>query len=76
MAYEGKLNRLDDNRWEIPMDESIGMRANAVIYADEAMISSIRSDNAPSRPPTSPASLGSSGVPWPCRTSTGDMDSP
>lgn len=46
MAYEGKLNRLDDNRWEIPMDESIGMRTNAVIYADEAMISSIRSDNA------------------------------
>ena len=47
MAYEGKLNRLDDNRWEIPMDESVGMRTNAIIYADETMISSIRSDNAP-----------------------------
>ena len=47
MAYEGKLNRLDDNRWEIPQDESLGMRTNAVIYADESMISCIRADNAP-----------------------------
>lgn len=47
MAYEGELNRLDENRWEIPMNESLGMRTNAVIYADETMISSIRSDNAP-----------------------------
>lgn len=47
MTYEGKLNKLDNNRWEIPMDESKGMRTNAVIYADEAMISSVRADNAP-----------------------------
>ena len=31
MTWEGKLNRIDDNRWEIPMDESTGMRTNAVI---------------------------------------------
>ncbi len=49
MAYEGKLNKIDDNRWEIPMDESLGMRTNAVIYASEAMIESVRSDNAPSQ---------------------------
>lgn len=47
LTWEGKLNRMDDNRWEIPMDESAGMRTNAVIYASEAMISSIRADNAP-----------------------------
>ena len=47
MAWEGTLKRIDDNRWEIPMDESTGMRTNAVIYASEAMISSIRADNAP-----------------------------
>ena len=47
MVYQGKLNRIDDNRWEIPMDESTGMRTNAVIYASEEMISQIRSDNAP-----------------------------
>lgn len=47
MTWEGKLNRIDDNRWEIPMDESTGMRTNAVIYASEEMISSIRADNAP-----------------------------
>ena len=29
MTWEGKLNRIDDNRWEIPMDESTGMRTNA-----------------------------------------------
>ena len=47
MSWEGKLNRIDDNRWEIPIDESLGMRTNAVIYANEAMLSQIRSDNAP-----------------------------
>ncbi|MBO6084453.1 MAG: RtcB family protein [Candidatus Methanomethylophilaceae archaeon] len=47
MSWEGKLNKLDDNRWEIPLDESLGMRTNAVIYASEDMLSQIRSDNAP-----------------------------
>ena len=47
MSWEGKLNKIDDNRWEIPMDESKGMRTNAVIYASEEMLSQIRSDNAP-----------------------------
>ena len=47
MAYEGILERIDENRWEIPKDESIGMRTNAVIYADESMIASVRADNAP-----------------------------
>ena len=49
MSWEGKLNKIDDNRWEIPMDESLGMRTNAVIYATEDMLSQIRSDNAPSQ---------------------------
>ena len=47
MSWEGKLNKIDDNRWEIPMDEKLGMRTNAVIYASEDMLSQIRSDNAP-----------------------------
>ena len=47
MSWEGKLNKIDDNRWEIPMDENLGMRTNAVIYASEDMLSQIRSDNAP-----------------------------
>ncbi len=47
MVWNGKLNKLDDNRWEIPMDESKGMKANAIIYAKESMIEQIRSDNAP-----------------------------
>ena len=47
MSWEGKLNKIDDNRWEIPMDETAGMRTNAVIYASEEMLSQIRSDNAP-----------------------------
>ena len=47
MAYEGQLRRIDDNRWEIPQDESKGMRTNAVIFASEAMLSQIRADNAP-----------------------------
>lgn len=47
MAWNGKLNKIDDNRWEIPQEEFPGMRTNAVIYASEGMIESIRSDNAP-----------------------------
>ncbi|MBO4348233.1 MAG: RtcB family protein [Candidatus Methanomethylophilaceae archaeon] len=47
MAWEGKLNRIDANRWEIPMDVSAGMRTNAVIYASEEMIGQVCSDNAP-----------------------------
>ncbi len=47
MSWEGKLNKIDDNRWEIPIDESLGMKTNAVIYASEGMLSQIRSDNAP-----------------------------
>ncbi|MCL2147719.1 MAG: RtcB family protein [Methanomassiliicoccaceae archaeon] len=47
MAWEGKLNRIDDNRWEIPEGAVPGMRTNAVIYASEGMIGRIRADNAP-----------------------------
>lgn len=47
MSWNGKLNRLDDNRWEIPQDEFPGMRTNAVIFASESMIEQIRTDNAP-----------------------------
>lgn len=47
MAWNGKLNKIDDNRWEIPMDYAPGMRTNAIIYANESMMEHIRSDNAP-----------------------------
>jgi len=47
MAWNGNLNKIDDNRWEIPQDEFPGMNTNAIIYASEEMIQSIRSDNAP-----------------------------
>ncbi|MBR4504173.1 MAG: RtcB family protein [Candidatus Methanomethylophilaceae archaeon] len=47
MAWEGRLRKIDGNRWEIPKDESAGMRTNAVIFASEGMIEQVRSDNAP-----------------------------
>lgn len=47
MAWTGKLNKIDDNRWEIPQDKSLGMNTNGIIFANENMISQIRSDNAP-----------------------------
>jgi len=47
MAWNGKLRKIDDNRWEIPKDEVPGMRTNAVIYASDGMINQIRADNAP-----------------------------
>ena len=47
MTWNGRLEKIDDNRWEIPMGEFPGMMTNAVIYASESMIEQIRSDNAP-----------------------------
>ena len=47
MSWEGKIEKLDDNRWMIPSDYMDGMHTDAVIYADETMIRQIRSDNSP-----------------------------
>ena len=47
MAWNGKLRKIDDNRWEISKDEFPGMRTNAIIYASEGMIDNILADNAP-----------------------------
>ncbi len=47
MSWEGKIERLDDNRWMIPSDYMDGMQTDAIIYADESMIQQIRSDNSP-----------------------------
>jgi len=46
MAWKGTLNRIDDNRWEIPKGEVKGMNTNAVIFADGSMIPHIMDDNA------------------------------
>ena len=47
MAWEGVLNKVGDNRWEIPKGHVPGMLTNAIIYADESMLAQIRNDNAP-----------------------------
>ena len=47
MAWNGTLNKIDDNRWEIPLGHVKGMRTNAVLFANESMISQISEDNAP-----------------------------
>ncbi|MCL2143489.1 MAG: RtcB family protein [Methanomassiliicoccaceae archaeon] len=47
MAWKGTLNKIDDNRWEIPAGQVKGMRTNAVLFANSSMIDQIMSDNAP-----------------------------
>jgi len=47
MTWKGVLNKIDDNRWEIPKGHVKGMRTNAIIFADESMIPQITEDNAP-----------------------------
>ena len=52
MRWNGPLNKIDDFRYEIPSSykgekKNLKMQTSAVIYADESMISSIRTDNAP-----------------------------
>ncbi len=47
MRWEGKLIKLDDNRWEIPEDFMPGMRTSAIIYSNDNMIENIRADSSP-----------------------------
>ncbi len=47
MAWNGKLVKLDDNRWMIPRDEFPGMRTDAVIYSNDQLIKTVLSDNSP-----------------------------
>ncbi len=47
MGYTGPLEKIDDYRWRIPRSYKKGMRTDAVIFASERMIPSLREDNAP-----------------------------
>jgi len=47
MTWKGILNKIDDNRWEIPKGHVKGMHTNAILFADESMIPQITEDNAP-----------------------------
>lgn len=40
----GKLIRLDDYRWEVPLDYKPGMRVHGIIYANDALMEGIRQD--------------------------------
>ncbi|MDW5562533.1 MAG: RtcB family protein [Methanomassiliicoccus sp.] len=47
MGYSGPLEKIDDYRWRIPQSYKTGMRTDAVIFASERMVPSLREDNAP-----------------------------
>jgi tRNA-splicing ligase RtcB len=42
--WQGKLNKIDNYRWEIPKSYKPGMRVPGLVYADEAMLESIREE--------------------------------
>jgi tRNA-splicing ligase RtcB len=42
--WQGKLNKIDDYRWEIPKSYKPGMRVPGLVYADEAMLEVIREE--------------------------------
>ena len=44
--WDKMLRRIDDYRWEVPVDFKEGMRVPGIIYADEQMIQSIINDQA------------------------------
>lgn len=46
-GYTGPLEKIDDYRWRIPKGYKEGMRTDAVIFASERMVPSLREDNAP-----------------------------
>ena len=42
--WQGKLDKIDDYRWEIPKSYKPGMRVPGLVYADEAMLEVIRDE--------------------------------
>jgi len=42
--WQGKLNKIDDYRWEIPKSYKPGMRVPGLVYANEAMLEVIREE--------------------------------
>jgi tRNA-splicing ligase RtcB (3'-phosphate/5'-hydroxy nucleic acid ligase) len=44
--YHGPLERIDDVSWRIPKSYRAGMRVDGIVYADDALIGSIREDQA------------------------------
>jgi tRNA-splicing ligase RtcB len=45
--WQGPLERVDECRWRIPKSYKDGMRVDGLIYADDAMIQQVKSDQAP-----------------------------
>ncbi len=46
-AFQGKVEKIDNYRWRIPVSYKPGMKVPGVIYANEALLPSILNDNAP-----------------------------
>ncbi|MFA5399043.1 MAG: RtcB family protein [Dehalococcoidia bacterium] len=44
MVWQGDLRRIDDYRWEIPQDYKSGMKVAGLVYADSAMLNTIRDE--------------------------------
>ena len=44
MPWTGHLNKIDDYRWEIPRSYKAGMRVSGLVYADEAMLKTIKEE--------------------------------
>ncbi len=44
MQKQGKVRKIGENRWEVPQSYKPGMRVPGIIYADDALMSSIRDD--------------------------------
>jgi tRNA-splicing ligase RtcB (3'-phosphate/5'-hydroxy nucleic acid ligase) len=45
-AFHGPLERINDTSWRIPKSYRAGMRVDGIVYADDALIESIRGDQA------------------------------
>ena len=46
-TWDGPLEKIEENMWQIPTSYKPGMRVPGVIFASEALVSSIRKDRAP-----------------------------
>src|SRR3989338_11025257 len=43
-TWTGPLEKLDENRWQIPMSYAQGMRVPGLIFADERLLEDIKTD--------------------------------
>ena len=59
MAWNGRIEKIDANRWRIDRDYLPGMNADAIIYSNDNLIKHVLEDNSPQQAASMPTKVPS-----------------